>query len=76
MTARSLSEIASGCPRSYKREFELEQHRRQHLERRVEALTQERDALLFRLQRANDELQRRGTTTKLRQGLITSFLGA
>lgn len=58
-------------PTDYKRRFELELHRRQNLERRVEALALENDALKYRLQtlheRLGAELKRRGITSKTRQ---------
>ena len=42
-------------PTDYKRRFELELHRRQNLERRVEALQLENDALKYRLHVAQSE---------------------
>lgn len=43
-------------PTDYKRRFELELHRRQNLERRVEALALENDALKWRLHVAQKQL--------------------
>ena len=61
-------------PTNYKRRFELELHRRQNLERRVEALALENDALKYRLQtlheRLEAELKRRGITPKTRQATL------
>lgn len=65
-------------PTDYKRRFEQEQHRRQNLERRVEALALENDALKYRLQTLHErfeaELKRRGITPNTRQ--TTLGLGA
>ena len=44
-----ISQDSLRPPTDYKRRFEREQHRRQHLEGRVEALELERDALKWRL---------------------------
>jgi hypothetical protein len=69
-----ISQDSLRPPTDYKRRFELEQHRRQNLERRVEALTLERDALKYRLQtlheRLEAELKRRGITPKTRQASL------
>lgn len=45
-------------PTDYKRRFERELHRRQNLERRVEALKLENDALKYRLQQAVAKIER------------------
>lgn len=50
-----ISQDSLRPPTDYKRRFEREQHVRQQLERRVEALTLERDALKYRLQQAQRE---------------------
>lgn len=46
------------APTGYLARYQQEQHRRQHLERRVDALELERDALKMRLQEAQAEIER------------------
>lgn len=46
-------------PTDYKARYESEQHRRQNLERRVEALELERDALLYRNSQLKAQLENR-----------------
>ena len=69
-----ISQDSLRPPTDYKRRFEREQHVRQQLERRVEALTLERDALKYRLQtlheRLEAELRRRGITPQTRQATL------
>lgn len=47
--------MTAKAPTSYKPRFEREQHRRQHLERRLGAMQQEIDALKWRLHVARRE---------------------
>lgn len=56
MTTPRISQNSLRPPTDYKRRFELELHRRQNLERRVEALELERDALKWRLHVAQKQL--------------------
>lgn len=64
------------APTGYLERFQQEQHRRQHLEGRVAALELERDALAYRLQTAQAEIERlkaaacppRSTQAQLRAG--------
>lgn len=74
MSTTLISQDSLRPPTDYKRRFELELHRRQNLERRVEALTLENDALKYRLQtlheRLEAELKRRGITPKTRQATL------
>lgn len=74
MSTTRISQDSLRPPTDYKRRFELELHRRQNLERRVEALTLENDALKYRLQilheRLEAELKRRGITPKTRQATL------
>ncbi len=46
-------------PTDYKARYEAEQHRRQNLERRVETLELERDALLYRNSQLKAQLENR-----------------
>lgn len=74
MSTTRISQDSLRPPTDYKRRFEQEQHRRQNLERRVEALALENDALKYRLQtlheRLEAELKRRGITPKTRQATL------
>lgn len=74
MSTTRISQGSLRPPTDYKRRFELELHRRQNLERRVEALQLENDALKYRLQtlheRLEAELKRRGITPKTRQATL------
>jgi hypothetical protein len=65
--ARSISPSDLRQPTDYKARFEREQGRRQHFERRVEALELERDALKFRLQEAEAKLRCQNATGQVRQ---------
>jgi predicted RNase H-like nuclease (RuvC/YqgF family) len=56
--SRSITPSDLKQPTDYKPRFEREQHLRQNLERRVEALEQERDALKLRLQESRAEIER------------------
>lgn len=59
MTAtRTIRPSDLKAPTSYLARFQQEQHLRQHLERRVEALALENDALKYRIQEAHAEIER------------------
>ena len=58
MSTRRISPSDLRSPTGYLERFQQEQHRRQHLERRVAALELERDALAYRLQVAQGEVER------------------
>jgi len=55
-------------PTDYKARYERSEHQRMQLADKVKRLELERDGLLFRLQKAEAELRRRGTLPQARQG--------
>lgn len=57
-STRTIRPADLKAPTGYLERFQREQARRQHLERRVEALELERDALKMRLQEARAEVER------------------
>lgn len=57
-SARAIRPSDLKAPTGYLARYQQEQHRRQHFERRVEALTLENDALKYRIQEAQAEIER------------------
>lgn len=75
MSSSAISPSDLRRPTDYKARYERAEHQRMRLADRVKALELERDGLLFRLQKAEDELRRRAVAPQGRQGSLMAVGG-